>query len=68
MADMKPDLDPLQVARVHETALEVLDLCVSPLQQALELQVRLGSVQKHNHLLNLQNNFWIMPFYLFIVQ
>jgi hypothetical protein len=33
-------LGPLQIRRVHEGAMKILDLGVSPLQQALKLQVR----------------------------
>ena len=43
----------LQVPGVHERPLEIFDLSVSPLQQSLKLQVWLGPVQEHHHLLHL---------------
>ena len=40
------DLGSLQIAGVHERALEVLDPGVLPLEQTLELQVRLGPMKE----------------------
>ena len=50
------DLGPLQVAGVHEGALEVLDPRVLPLQQSLELQVRLRPMEEddiHVHIVTI---------------
>ena len=42
------DLGSLKIAGVHQRALEVLDPGVLPLEQALELQVRLRPMEEHD--------------------